>query len=194
MPPDPAVFLDRDGVLSRNVYYSDSGEYEAPRSASDLDMYPWVIPSLKRLNQAGYKLFLVSNQPSFAKGKTSLDELREVASLVDETLRSAGVSLSASYYCFHHPNSIVPDYKNCDCRKPSPKFLIEAERDFGLVLPDSWIIGDRTTDIECGQRAGVRTILVAPDHFEARISLPDPAPDRCAANLAEAVEIILELK
>jgi len=67
MPLDRAVFLDRDGTINRNQYYPDSGEFEGPRSADDFELYPWAIPALTALKQAGYCLLIVSNQPNFGE-------------------------------------------------------------------------------------------------------------------------------
>lgn len=146
-----ALFLDRDGVLDELVYYESSAEWESPRRLADLRMIDGVAEPLQRMVDAGWLLFIVTNQPSAAKGKTSIEELREVHAAVVERL---GVAIAHSYQCFHHPDD------RCACRKPSPHFLREAARDFDLDLEQSWMIGDQDTDLACGRAAGCRVALI----------------------------------
>lgn len=186
-----AVFLDRDGVLNRNVFYADSGEFESPRFVEDLEIFSWTVTAAKLLSDQGFALFIVSNQPSFAKGKASLEQLVRVGARVREELEAAGVRLTRNYYCFHHPQSKVAGFGDCICRKPSPEFLLRAAAEFGIDLGASWFVGDRATDIECGRRAGVRTIRVAPDHPDAGWQEEHPLAEFQAKDLAAAAEIIL---
>ena len=185
-----AVFLDRDGVINRNVYYADTGEWESPRVVSDLALMDGVLPALRSLQRANFLLFIVSNQPSFAKGKTTLDDLRAIHDEMESLLTADGIRLTEAFYCFHHPRGIVPELAvQCDCRKPSAHFLLEAARNYDLDLRESWMIGDRDTDIECGQAAGVRTIQVERDHPSARATQAVPAFK--AAALPDAAALIL---
>jgi D-glycero-D-manno-heptose 1,7-bisphosphate phosphatase len=78
VPARKAVFLDRDGVVNRNVFYPDSGEFESPRSVEAFELFPWTLEALRRLCDAGYALFIVSNQPNFAKGKSPMEPLQEI--------------------------------------------------------------------------------------------------------------------
>jgi len=186
-----AVFLDRDGVLNRNVFNPATGEYESPGRPEEFEFVPDVFPSLCRLQAAGYFLFLVSNQPNFAKGKNSLEDLHAVQALVAAGLDKAGLNFTAFYYCFHHPKGIIPSHSGpCECRKPSTYFLRKAEADFGISLSDSWMVGDRPTDIECGQNAGVRTIRVEEDHPATRAA-DEPQATFEAKGLSQAVDLIL---
>ena len=186
-----AVFLDRDGVINRNVFYADSGIFEGPRSSQDLELYPWTIPALGALMKAGYCLFIVSNQPNFAKGKTSLEATTSLHQDLLAKLELADVQICESYFCFHHPESLVAGYSSCDCRKPSPKLLLDAASKFEIDLSASWMIGDRSTDVECGRRAGVQTIRLQPDHPASDPQLDNPLPDHFALDLLEASTIIL---
>ncbi len=114
------------------------------------------------LSRAGWPLFLVSNQPSCAKGKTSMEDLRAVHGALMEACAAADLAFRESYYCYHHPDSIRPELRGpCPCRKPSPHFLREAAKSFGLDLARSWMVGDQDMDVLCGQNAGCRTVLVA---------------------------------
>jgi len=189
--PARAVFLDRDGVLNRNVFNPNTGEYESPGTADEFELVPGVLESLARLQNADYSLFLVSNQPNYAKGKNSLEDLMGVQEKLAKSLDEAGIRFQQFFYCFHHPNGIVPSHSGpCDCRKPSTFFLQKAATDFGISLPHSWMVGDRATDIECGNAAGTRTIRVLEDHPATR--KPDePPPTFEAVDLSHAVSLIL---
>ncbi len=185
-----AVFLDRDGVLNRNVFNPDTGDFESPGKAEDLELFPWVLESLLLLQEAGYLLFLVSNQPNYAKGKSTLDELRDVHAALTNSLDAAGVTFAQFFYCFHHPQGIVPSHSGiCDCRKPSPFFLQKAASDFGVSLSHSWMIGDRASDIQCGNSVGVRTIRVLEDHPATRAAA-EPLATFEANDLSHAVSLI----
>jgi len=117
---------------------------------------PNVIPALHLLRNAGYLLFIVSNQPNYAKGKASMETLDAIHGKLEASLAEAGIALSACYYCFHHPTFTGL----CICRKPSPYFLFNARDIFGVDLVGSWMIGDRTTDVECGRMAGTQTVKI----------------------------------
>jgi D-glycero-D-manno-heptose 1,7-bisphosphate phosphatase len=182
-----AVFLDRDGVINRNVFNPATGEYEAPLTAEDLELLPGVRRGLLQLRDAGFLLFLVSNQPNYAKGKSSLAELRAIDADLRRELARNGIDFAAAYYCLHHPNGDVAGFSgHCACRKPSPYFLLRARREFGLDFEQSWMVGDRATDIECGRAAGVRTILID----STGRGDGQAAPDWIAVDLAAAAEMI----
>jgi len=184
-----AVFLDRDGVLNELVLNPATGEYEPPHSPDDLTLFPDVIESLRILQDAGFELFLVSNQPDYAKGKISLETIQAVHTRLDQILKANGIHFRDYYYCYHHPNGIVPGYSfACECRKPEPYFLLKAACDFDIDLKNSWMVGDRDSDIECGKAAGTRTILIEELHSSG--SRGSSNPDYKATNLKEGVEII----
>jgi len=144
-----AVFLDRDGVLNELVLNPATAEYEPPHCIEDMKLFPYVIECLGKLHEAGYDLFLISNQPDYAKGKTTLDALEKVHNKFDQLLTSQGINFKKYYYCYHHPQGIIPEYScECMCRKPKPFFLFKAEEDHNVDLGNSWMIGDRDTDIE----------------------------------------------
>ena len=184
-----AVFLDRDGVLCDLVYYASSGEYESPRVVGDLRVRAGAPPLLATLRGLGWRLFLVSNQPSHAKGKTTMDSLRTVHARLEAVLAEGGARLDESFYCYHHPEAVVADLRGrCPCRKPSPHFLLEAARRWNLDLAASWMVGDQDVDIACGRAAGCRTMLI-----------PDPAsaskagrerPDALCQNLGQIPSLL----
>lgn len=185
-----AVFLDRDGVINRNVPYGSPVVWESPRTEADFDLFPWTMASLERLQAENFSLFVVSNQPSYAKGKTTLADLQAIHSRFRRLLDDAGIVFADFFYCFHHPDGVIPELAvPCVCRKPKPHFVLAAIENHGLDAQRSWMIGDRDTDIECGQDAGLRTIQVTPDHPGAKAGRADP--DFRARHLEAAVHIVL---
>jgi D-glycero-D-manno-heptose 1,7-bisphosphate phosphatase len=176
-----AVFLDRDGVLNRNVWNPATNQYESPLTPEQFELLPDVLPALRLLCDAGYLLFLVSNQPNYAKGKASMDTLNAIHCRLETALTEAKISFAAFYYCFHHPEFT----RECICRKPSPYFLFQARDTFGVHLTTSWMVGDRVTDIECGRGAGTRTIEISDP------SAPKTTADYAAAGLWSAAQIIM---
>jgi D-glycero-D-manno-heptose 1,7-bisphosphate phosphatase len=181
-----AVFLDRDGVLNRNVLNPLTVAYESPHRAEDFELLPGVLEGLALLQETGYRLILVSNQPSYAKGKTSLAAIQAIHQRLAYALDGAGILFDAFCYCLHHPDGIVPEFSGrCECRKPSPYFLLQAKVRFDLDLANSWMIGDRETDVVCGLAAGVRTMRVAADH-PVPGSSQSTAAEKTARDLADA--------
>jgi len=186
----PAVFLDRDGVINELILNPATGEYEPPHSPDDLVLVYDVISSLCTLQDHGCALFLVSNQPDYAKGKTTLDQLRAVHERLDYILKKNRIYFREYYYCYHHPQGIVPEYSIiCQCRKPNPYFIFKAVRDYGIDLARSWMVGDRDSDIECGHAAGIRTILIHNPHSSGYQG--SSHPEFVSANLKEAVRLMI---
>lgn len=183
------VFLDRDGVINDTILNPKTKEYEAPQSENDFELFCGVLESLKELLKLNYKLFLVSNQPDHAKGKTSLENLLSVHKKMHHILASNNVTFCEYYYCYHHPQGIIPEYtKKCECRKPGNFFLKEAKAKYGLDMANSWMIGDRDADIQCGQSLGTKTIMIKQKNPDGKTG--QSKPDYIVNNLKEAVEII----
>jgi D-glycero-D-manno-heptose 1,7-bisphosphate phosphatase len=156
---DGAVFLDRDGVINELVYHRDWDMSESPRTTKDFRLLPGVAKSIKALNRMGIRVILISNQPDIAKGRITEKTFDRIRKQMHHQLHKAGASLDAEYYCFHHPKSRLRAYRrNCNCRKPKPGLLQHAARDLEIVLRDSYMIGDRPSDILAGKRAGCKTI------------------------------------
>lgn len=150
-----AVFLDRDGVLLKPRWNKETQEEEPPHRVSEIKFYPEVINALKSLQNNGFLLFLVSNQPDYAKGKTSSVSLQNVHKHFNKFLKNQGIYFKKYYYCFHYP---PPE---CLCRKPKPFFIFQAVKKYDIDIKKSWIIGDRVTDILCGKSANLKTILLS---------------------------------
>jgi len=184
-----AVFLDRDGVINYPVFNTRTNEYEAPHKKEDLKLFPGVMEALKSLLEINYKLFLVSNQPDYAKGKTSIESLYEVHEKLKVFFKTNNITFTEYYYCYHHPQGIIPEYSfKCQCRKPGNLFLRQAESKYGLNMSNSWMIGDRDVDISCGKSAGVKTILIRQTYPDGKSGQSNP--EFIANNLKDAVEII----
>jgi len=156
-----AVFLDRDGVINKNIYYKDSNEWESPRKTSDFYLLDGVVESLQELQENNYLLFIVTNQPSYAKGKTSLKSLQEIIELTDKTMKNNNINIIKTYCSFKHKDSIYKEFLTpCEYRKPKIGSLVDAKENYKIILENSWMIGDRDTDIECGLKAKTKTIKI----------------------------------
>ena len=182
-----ALFLDRDGVLDELVYYESSDEWESPRQLSDLVMIDGVTEPLRRFVEAGWLLVIVTNQPSFAKGKTSMKDLNDARDVV---VRSLDAPIARSYLCFHHPEAIVSDLRMaCECRKPGTRSLRDAARDLDIDLTASWMIGDQDSDLVCGRAAGCKVALLEnPRSANKRGAIE---PDLRVRELTEHAEALL---
>ena len=184
----PAVFLDRDGTLSEEVGYV--------RELESFRLYPWSGPSVRRLNDAGLRVIVVTNQAGVARGFLTEEILARVHDrLVDELARE-GARLDAIYYCPHHPEGTVEAYRReCDCRKPKLGMLTSAAREHGIDLASSFVVGDHYRDLELGFRSGARAVLVLTGHGrdEYRMGRETGArpPDHVAETLREATEWIV---
>ena len=168
----PALFLDRDGTLMRDVDYCGDPE--------KVEVFPGAAAALRRLKNAGYKLIIITNQSGIGRGYFDETQYRAVES---EFLRQLGDGLiDGSYHCPDLPGT------NSARRKPAPGMIHEAERDHRIDLARSFFIGDKTSDIECGRNAGVRTILVQTGYGAKAI---DCRADWIVPDMAQAAEVIL---
>jgi D-glycero-D-manno-heptose 1,7-bisphosphate phosphatase len=160
-----AVFLDRDGVLVEEIYYAETGEWEAPLRSEDVRLLPGAAQAAARLAQEGYALVIVSNQAGFAKGKASLRSLWLVHERFISLLGAEGVTLDGIYYSYGHPEGVAPHFSGPSLdRKPGPYNVFVAAAQLDLDLSRSWMVGDRQTDADCARAAGVRAILVRNPH------------------------------
>lgn len=180
------LFLDRDGVVTELVYYPSHEEWESPRSPEHLRFRPGAAQALREANRRHWLVFLITNQPSYAKGKCPLESVQEVHRQVLARLDEQKVRITDSFVCYHHPESAVPGFGACECRKPSPYFIQEAVRRYDIDLARSWMAGDQDTDIDTGRRAGCRTALIEYEHSESKRGSIEP--DIVCADLAELVQ------
>ena len=183
----PAVFLDRDGVLVEEIFYSQTGEWEAPLRPEDVRLIPGAAAAARRLAEAGYALVLISNQAAYAKGKTGLRALWLAHERFVELLAGEGVRFDAAFYSYGHPDGVVPHFSGPSLdRKPGPYNLFIAAAQLDLDLARSWMIGDRETDVACARAAGVRAILVENPHTRFR----NTSGAIVAKSLADAIQHI----
>ena len=145
-----AVFLDRDGVI--NV---DNG-YVSQRD--DFEFIDGVIDACKVLKEKGYLLVVITNQSGIARGYFSEEQFHTLTEWMDWSLADRGVDLDGIYYCPHHAEKGLGEYKiDCDCRKPKPGMLINAIADLDIDASQSILIGDKASDIQAGLAAGIKT-------------------------------------
>ena len=146
----------------------------------DVEVFEGAGEALRRLDQAGYKLVVITNQSGIGRGYFNQQQYQSVERELSRQL--GGALISATYYCPHLPSD------NCQCRKPSGDMVVRASNDLGLDLGRSFFVGDKRSDIECGRNAGVRTILVRTGYGTET----DPAlADFTAENLQQAADLIL---
>jgi D-glycero-D-manno-heptose 1,7-bisphosphate phosphatase len=169
-----AVFLDRDGVLNRSVVRN--GKPYPPALLQDLEILPGVAEALKDLRNGGFLNVVVTNQPDVATGQQS----REVVEKINASLKER-LSIDLIKVCFH------ADADNCSCRKPKPGMLLEAARELGIDLSNSFLVGDRWRDIGAGQAAGCKNYFIDYRYSEKR---PDK-PYVAVKSLPEAAALIL---
>lgn len=186
-----AVFLDRDGVIVDLVPDSASGTNESPYRPADVRLVPGAVEGLHDLRSAGLTLLVASNQPAAAKGRLSMAELQAVHQRAVALLHDEGIKLNGWRYCFHHPQGVVDGLAGeCACRKPKPGLLLASAAEHGIDLARSWMVGDATTDVEAGQRAGCATVLLEnPGSAHRRLSR-GRRPDYAAVDLLAAVGVI----
>ncbi|HEV3410266.1 MAG TPA: HAD family hydrolase [Chthoniobacterales bacterium] len=171
-PPKPAVFLDRDGTIMRDVEYCGD--------PARVELFECATAALRDLKAAGFKLIVITNQSGIGRGYFSEQAYRAVESELNRQLGSG--LIDATYYCPHTPD------EGCRCRKPAPGLIHDAARDHRVDLSRSFFIGDKPIDAECGRAAGVRTILVATGSVKHE---GNASADWLAADLKEASAIIL---
>jgi D-glycero-D-manno-heptose 1,7-bisphosphate phosphatase len=149
----PALLIDRDGTLVLPRHY--------PRRAEELQLYAGLGRGLRRLQAQGWPLVVITNQSGVARGYLSELDLDVMHAHLASLLADLDVRLDAVYACPHHPEGVVERYSvECGCRKPAPGLLLRAAAELDLDLERSWFIGDILDDVEAGNSAGCRTVLV----------------------------------
>jgi D-glycero-D-manno-heptose 1,7-bisphosphate phosphatase len=172
-----AVFLDRDGTIMEDCNYV--GDVER------VILIPSATAALKRLHDAGYRLFVITNQSGVGRGYFSREAVEQIHAHLNEHFAQSGVQFDRYYVCPHHPED------NCDCRKPKPKFLQEAAREFAVDLSRSFMIGDRPSDIQAGLNAGTKTVLVLTGAGRDTLANNEVKPHHVADDIGKAADWIL---
>lgn len=149
---EKVVFLDRDGVINKKPT-----EHDYVKKWEEFEFLPGAKEAIARLKKPGYKIFIISNQRGIARGLMSKKDLEAIHKNMQGALKALGGRIDAIYVCPHNYDD------NCDCRKPKPGLLFQAARDHDLDLTKAILIGDSEADIQAGEAAGCKTILIQTD-------------------------------
>ena len=173
-----AIFADRDGTLVEDPGYV--------HKINDFKLIDRAIDALKLLKN-DFKLFIITNQSGISRGIFTLKDFEKFNNYLVNILKKNNITIEKTYVCPHHPD------ENCDCRKPSIKFIKEAEKEFDIDLKNSWVIGDHPHDIKMGEKAGCKTIYVLTGHGEKNKNELNGniKPEFIAKNIYEAAKIII---
>ncbi|MFZ5448706.1 MAG: D-glycero-beta-D-manno-heptose 1,7-bisphosphate 7-phosphatase [Thermodesulfobacteriota bacterium] len=178
----PAVFLDRDGTINEEMGYINH--------LSRFQLLPQTAQAIRRLNEAGFKVVVVTNQSGAARGYFSAALVDEIHAHLQKILAAAGAHLDGIYTCLHGPD------QGCNCRKPRPTLIQQAARDLDLDLARSYAVGDRYRDVQTAANAGVKGILVLTGYglgeFEYFRQTCPVQPVHISPNLLEAATWILQ--
>ena len=177
MQKKPTVFLDRDGVLTEEKSYITSVE--------NLSIFPFAAECIEEIHQKGYYAIVITNQSGIARGMFSEAALQQMNEYL---IRQTGVD--AVYYCPHHEKGTVERYrKKCDCRKPGTGLIEKACTEYMIDLKRSFMVGDRASDIQTGQRIGIRTIILESGYGTTGLE-QDVKPDYVLNDLRDVIELL----
>jgi D-glycero-D-manno-heptose 1,7-bisphosphate phosphatase len=150
----PAIFLDRDGTLIRDVGYLYRQD--------QVEILPRVAEAIRLLRGQGFLLVVVTNQSAVARGRLTEEELGRIHDVLNARLTQDDAHLDGIYYCPHHPTEgVAPYHVTCDCRKPNTGMIVKAVSDLGLDPSSSYVVGDQTSDMELAARIGAKGVLIA---------------------------------
>ena len=184
----PALFLDRDGTLIKEVNYLNR--------IDQVHILEGAVQALALARDAGLATVLITNQSAIARGMLTEPDLQAIHSDLSQEIAHRGAQLDAVYYCPHHPEGSVPEYAvRCRCRKPQPGLLLKAAEDLGLDPARSLMVGDCLHDVEAGHRAGCSASLVMTGYGVREASLSEirnTCPDQISSDLLAAVRWFLE--
>jgi D-glycero-D-manno-heptose 1,7-bisphosphate phosphatase len=184
----PAIFMDRDGTLCHEVGYVNH--------LSRFRLYPYAVDAVRLINASGFLAVVVTNQAGVARGYFPEALVHEVHGALRTAMDQGGARLDGLYVCLHHPSVGEPPYRQeCDCRKPRPGLLRQAEADLGIDLRRSWMVGDRLNDLQVAWNAGGRAALVRTGYGLGELTYYAGGwprqPDLVADHLLEAVQKIV---
>ncbi len=179
-----SVFIDRDGVINEDIDYL--------RDPDDIILIDGAHDAIRSLNRSGILAIVVTNQPVIARGEATFSDIESAHLRLGKLLGDGGAYLDEIYFCPHHPDKGFPSEVvslkvRCECRKPGTGMIDEAVKKFNISRKNSWIIGDRTSDLLAGERAGLKTILVQTG-YAGRDYQYDVQPNFFARNLKSAVD------
>lgn len=181
-----AVIFDRDGIFVKKI------NNEAPTKVSELELIPEIIPLVKKIKKLGFLTIITSNQPDTALGKINEITKATLKNKFVKLLKKNKITVDAVYYCHHHAQGIIPKYiKVCDCRKPKPGMIIKGIKQFRIDPKNSFMLGDRASDVKAGETSGIKTILFDPYNSQKNYLIENNVkPDYTIKRLAEILTII----
>lgn len=178
-----AIFLDKDGTLIKDVPYNVNPLL--------IKLEPFVAETLAKLRKRNYMLIVVSNQSGVAKGLFDEKDLTAVNDTIQKLLSEHKISIDDFYYCPHHSEAVVEQYKlDCNCRKPKAGLIWRAAKDHNIDLKQSWMIGDILNDVEAGKKARCKTILINNGNETEWILNEKRTPHFIVKNMKEVEAII----
>jgi len=178
-----AVFFDKDGTLIKDIPYNVN-----PKK---IQLDPFALQALGRLQKSGFRLFIISNQPGVAKGFFSVQELDLAFEKLLSLLSREGITIDDYYYCPHFKNGKMTQYAvECNCRKPMPGLILKAAKAHNINLKRSWMVGDILNDVEAGNRAGCKTVLIDNGNETEWLGGPYRIPAVITKNLLDASSVI----
>jgi D-glycero-D-manno-heptose 1,7-bisphosphate phosphatase len=182
-----AVFIDRDGTL--NV------EKDYVYKIEDFEFIDGAKEAVRILNENFFKVVVISNQSGIARGYYTPNDVHLLHDYIQRELRKEKAHIDAFFYCPHHPDGTIDEFrKACDCRKPNPGMILQAEQKLNIDLQSSFVIGDNFSDIKIKEKIPVKAILVKTGHGNKALEeLQNETikPDRIEANLLDAVKYIM---
>lgn len=179
-----AIFLDRDGVIVEEKNYVWRVE--------DLVILPRAADAIAKLRAEGFMTVVITNQAGVARGYFGEEDTRRFNEAMQQELAREGAVIDAIYYCPHHPEAVVGEYrKECVRRKPKPGMLFCAAEDLGIDLKQSFLVGDKWSDIEAGKAAGCRTVMVKTGYGREELKKSEGIVDVIAEDLHDAAEQII---
>jgi D-glycero-D-manno-heptose 1,7-bisphosphate phosphatase len=173
--PHPTIFLDRDGTINRDVDYLGS--------LDELEVFDFTREALSLCKQNGYLTIVLSNQSGIGRGLFTTEKVHEIHNAINEQV---GGLIDAFYFCPHLPDD------NCECRKPALGLIRSALDEYSIDVSNSWMIGDKKSDIEMGFNAGIATALVMTGYGKAALPTLERMPDLVASDLLMAARDICE--
>ena len=183
-----AVFFDRDGTLNEEVGHMDQlGRFR---------LFPFAGRAVREVNEAGLLAIVVTNQSGVGRGMFPEELVQAVHERLERAMGSAGARLDGIYYCPHHPQAEIEQYRvECACRKPAPGMMEQAAERFGIRLEESFVIGDRYVDVEMAHRTGAASVLVLTgfgrEEWERERDRWPQQPEHVAENVYDAVQWVL---
>jgi D-glycero-D-manno-heptose 1,7-bisphosphate phosphatase len=183
-----AVFLDRDGVINHMIPSNEGPD--SPRSVDEFRLIAGAGTAIQHINNLGFPVVVVSNQPGIAKGKLCAEDLDAMTALMRLRLGEEFAVIDGVYYCLHHPQAVIAGYRvDCECRKPKPGLLTQAAGEMDLALTGSYMVGDQPRDMTAGKSVGCTTLFVTSGEADRPAEADLICPD-----LAAAARLIAQLE